>query len=419
MEMSKEEIRRVFFEEGADDAGFVEISRKSLSTDAPGLLRIFPDTKTIVSLVKRANRDALRSPSVSVADLEFAQAQSALSSASVRALGKLIGLGIRGIVIPPSFPMDMTRWPGKVWEVSHKTIAVEAGMGCMGINRVVIHPKFGNHIILGSLLLDAGLDKYDHPLEHSPCIECSLCVGVCPVGAISREKGLHFMSCAMHNYHELFGGFQDWIECVVSSKDVLSYRLKFRDSETAAKWQSLTYGHFYRCSYCMAVCPAGEETAGDFEADKKGYMEKYVRPLREKREPVYVIEGTRAEKAARKRDMKEIRYVKNTIRPASVETFLDGVPLLFNTEKAKGVELVLDFEFSGNEDKKASVKISGGEVEVTPGLSGKPDLFVRADSAAWIRMLNGEISPIKAMLSGKIRLKGNPRYLGKFKKCIL
>ena len=68
------------------------------------------------------------------------------------------------------------------------------------------------------------------------------------------------MSCAMHNYHELFGGFQDWIETIVSSGSVKAYRSIFCDSETGSKWQSLTYGHAYRCSYCMAVCPAGSET---------------------------------------------------------------------------------------------------------------------------------------------------------------
>ncbi len=53
-----------------------------------------------------------------------------------------------------SFPMEMDRFPGKVWVVSHKPVAVAAGLGHMGIHRLVIHPKFGNFIALGTILID-------------------------------------------------------------------------------------------------------------------------------------------------------------------------------------------------------------------------------------------------------------------------
>ena len=225
------------------------------------ILRIFPGTRTVLSLVKRANRESARSPSLPVADWEFSKVHSGLSDSACRIIRRLNEAGVRGVAIPPGFPMDMTRWPGKVWEVSHKVVAEEAGVGQMGLNRIVIHPKFGNHIMLDTVLIDARLDRYDRPLTESPCIQCGLCISVCPVGAISKDAGVDFMSCAMHNYHELFGGFQEWIEGIVSSGDVRSYRSRFRDHETMSKWQSLTYGHYYRCSYCMAVCPAGEETA--------------------------------------------------------------------------------------------------------------------------------------------------------------
>ena len=51
------------------------------------------------------------------------------------------------------FPMEMDRFPGKIWVVSHKPVAVAAGLGMMGIHRNVIHPKFGNFILLGTVLL--------------------------------------------------------------------------------------------------------------------------------------------------------------------------------------------------------------------------------------------------------------------------
>jgi epoxyqueuosine reductase QueG len=417
--LSAEELRNICIEEGADDTGFVEIQRRALSSEQADILRIFPGTKTIVSIVKKANRESIRSPSMAVADLEYSKVYSGIADIAGRIIQRLDTMKVRGVVIPPGFPMDMTRWPGKVWEVSHKPMAVEAGLGHMGRHRVLIHPVFGSHIALDTLLIDAGLDRYDEPLKESPCLKCGLCTAVCPVGAISREGVLDFMSCAMHNYHELFGGFQEWIEEIVSSRDVKSYRHKFRDSETGSKWQSLTYGHAYRCSYCMAICPAGGETSKKYLSAKQDYIEKYFKPLKNKREPVYVIAGTRAEKTALKNQAKEIRYVKNTIRPASIASFLDGTGLLFNPEKAEGLRLTLHFNFTGRENKSATIAVSDNTVSVREGHDGDADLRINTDSETWVRILNEEISPFSALITGRMRLKGNPLYLKKFKSCIL
>lgn len=417
--ISAGELRAICREEGADDSGFIEIERQAIASEYDNILRIFPEARTAVAIVKRANRDAIRSASLAVADQEFSKNYNGISDVACGIIRRLNKMGIRGVAVPAGFPMDMTRWPGKVWELSHKLVAVEAGVGHMGQHRVVIHPQFGNHIALDTILIDVQVDHYDYPLAESPCIKCGLCISVCPVGAISKEEGVDFMSCAMHNYHELFGGFQEWIEEIVSSGDVRSYRRKFKDSETGSKWQSLTVGHSYRCSYCMAVCPAGKETAKTFQSDKKGYIEKYVKPLKRKPEPVYVIAETRAEKTAKGNKSKDVRYVRNTIRPTSVETFLSGAGLLFNPEKAKGISMTLYFEFSGREQRSATIAIADGKLTVHEGISGSADIRVRADSETWVQIINEEISPLKALVLGKLRLKGNPAHLNKFKSCML
>lgn len=417
--LTAEDLLKVCLEEGADDAGFVEIGREALSVEREDILRIFPGTQTIVSIVKKTNRDSIQSPSLAVVDWEFSKVNTAVSDTACRIIRRLNTSGVRGVAIPPGFPMDITRWPGKVWEVSHKTVAVEAGVGHMGKHRVVIHPRFGDHILLDTILIDEKLDRYNQPLEESPCINCGLCIAVCPVGAISKDGVLDFMACTMHNYHDLFGNFQEWIEQIVSSKDVRTYRSKFRDSETISRWQSLTYGHAYRCSYCMAVCPAGEETVELYRSGKKDYAERCVKPLKTKQEPVYVISGTRAEKAAKGNDSKEVRYVRNTIRPTSVATFLQGASLLFNPEKAKGLGLTLHFEFTGKEQRTATISISEEKLHVHEGHHGKADLSIRADSGTWVGILNEELSPLKALMTGRLKLKGNPALLKKFKSCML
>ena len=414
-----DDLRRICIEEGADDVGFVEVGRDALSGERRDILRVYGDTRTLISVVKAVNPESIHSPSASVADHEFSKIHKDLYDVTGRIIKRLNASGIRGVAIPPGFPMDMDRWPGKIWEVGHKTVAVEAGVGRMGKSRIVIHPVFGNLIILDTILINATLDRYDSPLKENPCIDCMLCVSVCPVGAIGKNGEFDFMSCAMHNYHDLFGGFQEWVEDVVASKNVRAYRSKVSDGETAAKWQSLTYGHFYRCSYCMAVCPAGSEPLKKYRQDKKRYVQNVVNPLKEKREPVYVIGGTLAEEKASKNAHKFVRYVKNTIRPASIESFLNGIPLLFNPKKAEGLDLTLHFEFTGKEPGQATVRISHNKVNVSPGLNGNADLRIRADSGAWVKILNEEVSPLRALVTGKLKLKGNPSHLAKFKKCVL
>jgi epoxyqueuosine reductase QueG len=417
--LSASDTRQICLDEGADDVGFVEIGRESLAFERSDILRAYSRTKTLISVVVAANRESLQSASLSVADWEFARTSDRLASVTERVLRRLNALSVRGVAVPPTFPMDMDRWPSKPWEVSHKRVAEEAGLGRMGLHRVVIHPRLGNHILLATVLIDAEMDRYGQPLSETPCIDCKLCVAVCPVGAIGKDGDFDFMPCAMHNYHELFGGVQEWVEEVAASRSSRGYRRKFRDSETLSRWQSLTYGHAYRCSYCLAVCPAGEETVAVYRRDKKQYTQEVLKPLKGKAEPVYVIRGSAAEKAAQKNACKEVRFVRNSIRPNSVDTFLDGTSLLFNAEAAQGVRLRLCFEFTGKESRSATIDISDGRVHVRDGEAGQADLRIRVDPATWIGIVNEEISPLQALLTGKMKLKGNPAHLKTFKRCLL
>ena len=44
----------------------------------------------------------------------------------------------------------------------------------------------------------------------------------------------------------------------------------------------------YRCSYCMAVCPAGEDVKQDYFKNKKDHVKRILKPLKDRTEPVYV-----------------------------------------------------------------------------------------------------------------------------------
>jgi NAD-dependent dihydropyrimidine dehydrogenase PreA subunit/putative sterol carrier protein len=316
------------------------------------------------------------------------------------------------------FPMEMQRFPGKGWVVSHKPIAVAAGLGKMGINRNVIHPRFGNFILLGTVAIDAHISRYDKPIDYNPCIDCKLCVSACPVGAIAPTGEFDFSACYTHNYREFMGGFTDWVGTIAESASRGEYEAKVTPSESASMWQSLAFGPNYKAAYCMAVCPAGEDVIGQFLSSRKDFLEDVVKPLQKKEEPVYVVPDTDAEEYVRKRfPHKKVRLVRNSLRPQSIETFISGLRRVFQRKRASDVDINLHFTFTGKEPAIASVRISKGKLEVKRSHEGRADLKVTADSSFWIDFLNQRRSILVGLFTGKLRLAGSPVHLLSFKKC--
>jgi epoxyqueuosine reductase QueG len=311
---SADVIKKICLDAGADDVGLVDLDRDSLSKEREGILHVYSLTRSIISIIIANNRENIQSPARYVANEEYHQTGDRTSSVSREILRRLNRLGIRGVVVNRGWPMAMDRYPGKIWDVSHKIIAVEAGIGHMGMNRLVLHPKFGSCVQLESILINGVMDEYDHPLEKNPCIKCHLCAAVCPTGAISKNQPFDFMACMTHTYRDNHTGFNNMVEAIVTSHDMEEYRSHFDDRETGFMWQSLMFKMSYRCSYCMAVCPAGEEVKPAYLENKKEHIERILKPLRDRQERVYVTAGSKAEEKVRRNTTKEVMIVKGMAR---------------------------------------------------------------------------------------------------------
>ncbi len=411
-------LRQLVVDAGADDVGFVELDRPEIEDQREHILRAFPLTKTLISIVVRMNREAIRTPVRSIANTEFHHSGDEANDIARHVVELLEKRGIRALNPAMAFPMEMDQFPGRGWVVSHKPVAVAAGLGMMGIHRNLIHEKFGNFVLLNTILLGAELTAYDKPINYNPCLECKLCVAACPVGAISPEGDFNFSSCYTHNYREFMGGFADWTEQVVESKDAQDYRSRVSDGESASLWQSLSYGANYKAAYCLAVCPAGEDVIGPFLADRKAHLKNVLRPLQDKEEVIYVTQNSdAADYVARRFPHKKVKVVGNTLRPNSIQAFLSGVPNVFQPGKSAGLDATYHFTFTGQEQREATIVIKDKKIQVEEGHVGQADLRVTADSQTWVGFLRKETSMPWSLLRRKIRLEGSPKLLLAFGKC--
>jgi epoxyqueuosine reductase QueG len=134
-------LKALALEARADDAAVIHLDDPHVGDQREDILRIFPPAKSLVSLAARMNRENIHCLSRDVSDLEFIRAFEGIDAAARRLARVLEAEAVRALSLPSSFPQDMAKWPGRIWPVSHKTIAEAGGLGKMGRHRIVIHPK--------------------------------------------------------------------------------------------------------------------------------------------------------------------------------------------------------------------------------------------------------------------------------------
>lgn len=69
-----------------------------------------------------------------------------------------------------------------------KQLAVEAGLGWIGRQSLLVTPRHGTYVLLGELLLTDEADAYDAPFEGSRCGRCRNCIESCPTAPSSSRR---------------------------------------------------------------------------------------------------------------------------------------------------------------------------------------------------------------------------------------
>ena len=116
---------------------------------------------------------------------------------------------------------------GAVLERSH---AQQAGMGFIGKNTMLIHPRRGSYFFLGEIISTLEFDQYDTAHRETMCGTCTRCLVACPTDAFPRPHVLDARRCI--SYHTIEN--KGWI-----------------DRELRADFGNWVFG----CDICQDVCP--------------------------------------------------------------------------------------------------------------------------------------------------------------------
>lgn len=79
--------------------------------------------------------------------------------------------------------------------LAEKQLAVEAGLGWIGRQSLLVTPQHGTYVVLGELILCDDADTYDTPFEGTRCGRCRNCLESCPTGAIVAPRVIDAGRC--------------------------------------------------------------------------------------------------------------------------------------------------------------------------------------------------------------------------------
>lgn len=116
----------------------------------------------------------------------YRQLNFALDRIALEVVWRLSQAGYRALPIPASQLVD---WENQRGHLSHKQVALAAGLGWLGRNNLLVTPEFGAQVRLVTVLTDLPLEP-GAPLSRD-CGECYRCIEVCPARAI-KEKPEEF-----------------------------------------------------------------------------------------------------------------------------------------------------------------------------------------------------------------------------------
>ncbi|MEM7117591.1 MAG: SCP2 sterol-binding domain-containing protein [Chloroflexota bacterium] len=91
----------------------------------------------------------------------------------------------------------------------------------------------------------------------------------------------------------------------------------------------------------------------------------------------------------------------------SVAEIIKAMPEALNVEKAKGLNVIVGWSLSGDDPGDYTVSIADGKATITDGISDDAAATLSMDSSTFIGLQLGQVNPMTAFMTGKIKIEGD------------
>ena len=103
-------------------------------------------------------------------------------------------------------------------------------------------------------------------------------------------------------------------------------------------------------------------------------------------------------------------------RATSAQQVFDHLPEAYLPEEARGVMGVIQFELTGEGGGDWHARIAGGQMTVGAGRAESPTVTLTASAKDYLAIVNDDLSPTSAFMSGKIQIQGDIQLALKMQK---
>jgi len=118
--------------------------------------------------------------------------------------------------------------------VMEKDFAMQAGLGWIGKNSLLLTPEFGSYCLIGCVFTDLELSS-DEPFDQDLCADCSACIKSCPTNCINQDRTIDASRCISYLT----------VETQIDFPEDLSKKID---------------GWVFGCDICQMVCPVNKES---------------------------------------------------------------------------------------------------------------------------------------------------------------
>jgi putative sterol carrier protein len=93
--------------------------------------------------------------------------------------------------------------------------------------------------------------------------------------------------------------------------------------------------------------------------------------------------------------------------PLTIAELMSKLPGSFLPEKAAGMDVAIQFNFSGTEAGDWYATIKEGRCAIAQGTVAAPKMTLKVDSTDFVKIFTGQMDAMAAFMQGKLKLAGD------------